>query len=77
MKPLVDEEASIAQAAVTSAMTTSGAPAPAAMLRWDDLLLPTYQHATEIYAYDDRFPQALYNEHPEMSGINWDIVRPE
>jgi hypothetical protein len=47
------------------------------MLRWDDLLLPTHQHATEMYAYDDRFPQALYNEHPEMSGINWDIVRPE
>jgi hypothetical protein len=77
IKPLVDEEASIAQAAVTSATTALGAPTPAAMLRWDDLLLPTHQHATEIYVYDDRFPQALYHEHPEMSGINWDSVRPE
>jgi hypothetical protein len=77
MQDATRSEASIAQATVTSATTTSGAPAPAAMLRWDDLLLPTHQHATEMYAYDDRFPQALYNEHPEMSGINWDIVRPE
>jgi hypothetical protein len=77
MKPFVDEEASISQAPVTSATAAPGTVAPAAMLGWDDLLFPTPQHATDAYSYDDRFPLALYDQHPEISSINWDTVLPE
>jgi hypothetical protein len=79
VKPLRDEEASLAhqQVTVTSATTALATPTPAPMLRWDDVLLSAPQHGTEMYAYDDQFPLALYDQHPEMSAINWDIVLPE
>jgi hypothetical protein len=79
VKPLRDEEASLAhqQATMTSATTALGAPTPTPMLQWDDLSLSAPQQATEMYAYDDRFPLALYNQYPEISSINWDIVLPE
>jgi hypothetical protein len=68
MKPMLDEEERHKQ----QLTTTSG---------WDYLLLPNprFQQNThaEIFGYDDTFPMTLYEQHPEVAGINWDAVLPE
>lgn len=48
---------------------------------WDHLLLPDPQFlqntSTEGFGYDDIFPMILFEQHPEVAGFNWDVVRPE
>jgi hypothetical protein len=48
---------------------------------WDHLVLPNIQSMlntpVETFGYDDTFPMALYEQHPEVSGFNWDAVLPE
>ena len=78
---------------LANATTAMGTPTPAQNLStpvtslgttvpgWDSLLLPAPQYAQgvlpDLYGYDDRYPLALYDQHPEISGINWDVVLPE
>jgi hypothetical protein len=57
--------------------THSGTTVPG----WDPSVLPNIQfildtHA-ETFGYDDAFPMILYEQHPEVSGFNWDAVLPE
>ena len=48
---------------------------------WDPLVLPNLQFVlntpAETFGYDDTFPMTLYEQHPEVSGFNWDAVLPE
>jgi len=48
---------------------------------WNQLVLPSPQFLpntpAETFGYDDTFPPFFYEQHPEMSGFNWDAVLPE
>jgi hypothetical protein len=62
---------------VQSASSNHGVSMPG----WDQMLLPGPQYlpglSIETFAYDDRFPPVLFDQHPEILGINWDVVHPE
>lgn len=48
---------------------------------WNDILLlaSTYVPGfpTDALGYDDTYPNVLYEQHPELLGLNWHAVRPE
>lgn len=78
----------VLNASVTAGSSTTAQARPmtpsytgTTMPDWDDLLLQT-SHATpnefdEIFEYDDRLPVALYEQHPEITSLNWGFVLPE
>ena len=48
---------------------------------WNQSMLSNPQFLSnaraETFGYDDTFPMILYEQHPEVSGFNWDAVLPE
>lgn len=82
---------SAANATPTTAAVISPAPGQAYAMSqihpgvttpgWNQLTLPSPQllpnTRAETFGYDDTFPPFLYEQHPEMSGFNWDAVLPE
>jgi len=60
---------------------TSFGNSPTAPSTWNQILSAVPQFlpdlSTDSFDYDARFPRTLYEQHPEVAGLNWDVVQPE
>lgn len=72
--------AAVPQLSALTSPSNPGHLSPAAA-KLDNILLPAMTSppgvTTDAYGYDDTFPSVLYDQHPEISAFNWDIVLPE
>lgn len=60
--------------------SSSGNSSTTAMSWNHVMMLPVSNSLDDVsldaFAYDDTYPRVLYEQHPELSGLNWDAVLP-